>query len=157
MFRSNKQLSSLLAPLNISQSLSDISVLLGQSGTLQIVCDAFPAPKITWSVPPYYLLSFYLISLNDRLTGSSTMSNSRTRQNTRSKSNKTSFPSLSTNVIIQMSVPIMSMSTTVSIRLIKLPNSVLEVPNLFSSRSILSLILCILFSETKSGSTETSQ
>ena len=36
------------APLNISQSLTDINVLLGQSGTLQITCDAFPAPKVTW-------------------------------------------------------------------------------------------------------------
>ncbi len=39
---------SFLAPLNITQSLSDINVLLGQSGTLQITCDAFPTPKVTW-------------------------------------------------------------------------------------------------------------
>ncbi len=37
-----------LAPLNITQSLTDINVLLGQSGTLSITCDAFPAPKVTW-------------------------------------------------------------------------------------------------------------
>jgi hypothetical protein len=37
-----------LAPLNITQPLADINVLLGQSGTLQIICDAFPAPKVTW-------------------------------------------------------------------------------------------------------------
>ncbi|CAF4174809.1 unnamed protein product, partial [Rotaria sordida] len=36
------------APLNITQSLSDANVLLGQNGTLQITCDAFPAPKVTW-------------------------------------------------------------------------------------------------------------
>ena len=47
-----------------------------------------------------------------------------------------------------MSVPIVSMSTTVSIRLIKLPNSVLEVPNHFSSRCILSFSSC-LFSLVK--------
>lgn len=41
-----------LAPLNISQPLSDINVLLGQSGTLSLTCDAFPVPKVTWSV--YY-------------------------------------------------------------------------------------------------------
>jgi hypothetical protein len=28
--------------------LTDINVLLGQSGTLSITCDAFPAPKVTW-------------------------------------------------------------------------------------------------------------
>jgi hypothetical protein len=38
----------LLAPLNITQSLTDTNVLLGQNGTLQITCDAFPAPKVTW-------------------------------------------------------------------------------------------------------------
>jgi len=43
-------LSIFLAPLNITQSLSDINVLLAQSGTLQITCDAFPAPKVTWYV-----------------------------------------------------------------------------------------------------------
>jgi len=37
-----------LAPLNITQSLTDINALLGQSGTLSITCDAFPAPKVTW-------------------------------------------------------------------------------------------------------------
>jgi hypothetical protein len=39
-----------LAPLNISQPLSDINVLLGQSGTLSLTCDAFPVPKVIWSV-----------------------------------------------------------------------------------------------------------
>ncbi len=39
-----------VAPLNISQPLTDINVLLGQSGTLSLTCDAFPAPKITWLV-----------------------------------------------------------------------------------------------------------
>jgi hypothetical protein len=37
-----------LAPLNITQPLTDINVLLGQSGTLSITCDAFPAPKVAW-------------------------------------------------------------------------------------------------------------
>jgi hypothetical protein len=37
-----------LAPLNITQSLTDLNVLLGQNGTLSITCDAFPAPKVTW-------------------------------------------------------------------------------------------------------------
>jgi len=53
----------LLAPLNISQPLTDINVLLGQSGTLSLTCDAFPVPKVTWSVYNLatkikYLLSF---------------------------------------------------------------------------------------------------
>ena len=61
----------LLAPLNISQSLNDISVLLGQSGTLQIVCDAFPAPKVTWSVHTITISIRFNTSL---LLGSSTMS-----------------------------------------------------------------------------------
>jgi hypothetical protein len=39
-----------LAPLNIVQPLTDINVLMGQSGTLSFVCDAFPAPKVTWYV-----------------------------------------------------------------------------------------------------------
>ena len=39
-----------LAPLNIVQPLTDVNVLLGQSGTLSFVCDAFPAPKVTWYV-----------------------------------------------------------------------------------------------------------
>ncbi len=39
-----------LAPLNIVQPLADINVLLGQSGTFSFVCDAFPAPKVTWYV-----------------------------------------------------------------------------------------------------------
>ena len=38
----------ILAPLNITQSLTEQNVLLGQSGTLQITCDAFPVPKVTW-------------------------------------------------------------------------------------------------------------
>ncbi|CAF4196846.1 unnamed protein product, partial [Rotaria sordida] len=36
------------APLQITQPLTDIHVLLGQTGTLSLTCDAFPAPKITW-------------------------------------------------------------------------------------------------------------
>ncbi|CAF4562918.1 unnamed protein product, partial [Rotaria sp. Silwood2] len=36
------------APLNIVQPLNDINVLMGQSGTFSFVCDAFPAPKVTW-------------------------------------------------------------------------------------------------------------
>ncbi|CAF3878648.1 unnamed protein product, partial [Adineta steineri] len=36
------------APLNITQPLTDVNVLMGQSGTLSFVCDAFPAPKVTW-------------------------------------------------------------------------------------------------------------
>ncbi|CAF4164385.1 unnamed protein product, partial [Rotaria sordida] len=36
------------APLNITQSLTDLNTLLGQNGTLSITCDAFPAPKVTW-------------------------------------------------------------------------------------------------------------
>ncbi|CAF1578690.1 unnamed protein product, partial [Rotaria magnacalcarata] len=36
------------APLNITQSLTEQNVLLGQNGTLQITCDAFPVPKVTW-------------------------------------------------------------------------------------------------------------
>jgi hypothetical protein len=39
-----------LAPLNIVQPLTDINVLMGQSGTFSFVCDAFPAPKVTWYV-----------------------------------------------------------------------------------------------------------
>jgi hypothetical protein len=39
-----------LAPLNIVQLLSDINVLMGQSGTFSFVCDAFPVPKVTWYV-----------------------------------------------------------------------------------------------------------
>ena len=39
-----------LAPLNIVQPLTDVNVLLGQSGVLSFVCDAFPAPKVTWYV-----------------------------------------------------------------------------------------------------------
>ncbi len=38
----------ILAPLNITQSLSDTNVLLGQNATLSITCDAFPTPKVTW-------------------------------------------------------------------------------------------------------------
>jgi len=34
-------------------------VLLGQTGTLQITCDAFPAPKVTWYVKQSQL--FFLI------------------------------------------------------------------------------------------------
>jgi hypothetical protein len=37
-----------IAPLNITQSLTDTNVLLGQNTTLSITCDAFPAPKVTW-------------------------------------------------------------------------------------------------------------
>jgi hypothetical protein len=37
-----------LAPLNITQPLTDTNVLLGQSGTLSITCDAFPTPKVAW-------------------------------------------------------------------------------------------------------------
>ncbi|CAF2248049.1 unnamed protein product, partial [Rotaria magnacalcarata] len=36
------------APLEVSQPLSDIHVLLGQPGTLTLTCDAFPVPKVTW-------------------------------------------------------------------------------------------------------------
>ncbi|CAF1678484.1 unnamed protein product, partial [Adineta ricciae] len=36
------------APLNITQSLTDTNVLLGQNAILSITCDAFPAPKVTW-------------------------------------------------------------------------------------------------------------
>ncbi|CAF1493608.1 unnamed protein product, partial [Adineta steineri] len=36
------------APLNITQSLTDINVLLGQTGVLSLTCDAFPVPKVTW-------------------------------------------------------------------------------------------------------------
>ncbi|CAF1542044.1 unnamed protein product, partial [Rotaria sordida] len=36
------------APLDIVQPLNDINVLMGQSGTFSFVCDAFPAPKVTW-------------------------------------------------------------------------------------------------------------
>ncbi|CAF4218250.1 unnamed protein product, partial [Rotaria magnacalcarata] len=36
------------APLQITQSLTDTHVLLGQSGALSITCDAFPSPKFTW-------------------------------------------------------------------------------------------------------------
>jgi len=43
-----KQMFASLAPLKITQSLTDTNVLLGQSGTLSITCDAFPAPKVTW-------------------------------------------------------------------------------------------------------------
>lgn len=39
-----------LAPLNITQPLTDINVLLAQTGTLSLTCDAFPVPKVTWSV-----------------------------------------------------------------------------------------------------------
>ncbi|CAF3275588.1 unnamed protein product, partial [Rotaria sp. Silwood2] len=38
------------APLSVSQPLSDINVLLGQPGTFNLTCDAFPTPKVTWSV-----------------------------------------------------------------------------------------------------------
>jgi hypothetical protein len=34
----------------MSQPLTDINVLMGQSGTFSLVCDAFPAPKVTWYV-----------------------------------------------------------------------------------------------------------
>ncbi|CAF5034266.1 unnamed protein product, partial [Rotaria sp. Silwood1] len=37
-----------LAPLSVSQPLTDINVLLGQPGTFNLTCDAFPAPKVTW-------------------------------------------------------------------------------------------------------------
>ncbi|CAF4238070.1 unnamed protein product, partial [Rotaria sordida] len=36
------------APLSVSQSLTDINVLLGQPGTFNLTCDAFPTPKVTW-------------------------------------------------------------------------------------------------------------
>ncbi|CAF4207496.1 unnamed protein product, partial [Rotaria sordida] len=36
------------APLNITQSLTDLNTLLGQNGTLSLTCDAFPTPKVTW-------------------------------------------------------------------------------------------------------------
>ncbi|CAF4237236.1 unnamed protein product, partial [Adineta steineri] len=38
----------ILAPLDITQSLMDTNVLLGQNATLSITCNAFPAPKVTW-------------------------------------------------------------------------------------------------------------
>ncbi|CAF1492279.1 unnamed protein product, partial [Rotaria sordida] len=41
-------MSSILAPLNITQSLTDLNTLLGQNGTLSLTCDAFPTPKVTW-------------------------------------------------------------------------------------------------------------
>ena len=50
------------APLNITQSLSDINVLIGQSGTLQITCDAFPAPKVTWYVSESILGAYFIPS-----------------------------------------------------------------------------------------------
>ncbi|CAF4223443.1 unnamed protein product, partial [Rotaria sordida] len=37
-----------LAPLSVSQPLTDINVLLGQPGTFNLTCDAFPTPKVTW-------------------------------------------------------------------------------------------------------------
>ena len=37
-----------LAPLNVVQSLSDINVVMGQSGVFSFVCDAFPTPKVSW-------------------------------------------------------------------------------------------------------------
>ncbi|CAF5189402.1 unnamed protein product [Rotaria magnacalcarata] len=40
----------ILAPLEVSQPLSDIHVLLGQPGTLTLTCDGFPVPKVTWYV-----------------------------------------------------------------------------------------------------------
>ncbi|CAF3879888.1 unnamed protein product, partial [Rotaria sp. Silwood1] len=36
------------APLSVSQPLTDINVLLGQPGTFNLTCDAFPAPKVSW-------------------------------------------------------------------------------------------------------------
>ncbi|CAF1472884.1 unnamed protein product, partial [Rotaria sordida] len=36
------------APLSVSQPLTDINVLLGQPGTFNLTCDAFPTPKVTW-------------------------------------------------------------------------------------------------------------
>ncbi|CAF5125118.1 unnamed protein product, partial [Rotaria sp. Silwood1] len=35
------------APLSVSQPLTDINVLLGQPGTFNLTCDAFPAPKVS--------------------------------------------------------------------------------------------------------------
>ena len=49
-----------LAPLNISQPLTDINVLMGQSGTLTFVCDAFPAPKVTWFVFAFVVENAFL-------------------------------------------------------------------------------------------------
>ncbi|CAF3431655.1 unnamed protein product, partial [Rotaria sp. Silwood2] len=37
-----------LAPLSVPQPLTDINVLLGQPGTFNLTCDAFPTPKVTW-------------------------------------------------------------------------------------------------------------
>ncbi|CAF4352724.1 unnamed protein product, partial [Rotaria magnacalcarata] len=36
------------APLSVSQPLADINVLMGQGGMFSFICDAFPAPKVTW-------------------------------------------------------------------------------------------------------------
>ncbi|CAF3389468.1 unnamed protein product [Rotaria socialis] len=36
------------APLSVSQPLADINVLMGQGGIFSFICDAFPAPKVTW-------------------------------------------------------------------------------------------------------------
>jgi hypothetical protein len=40
--------------------LTDLNVLLGQSATLSITCDAFPAPKVTWYEFHLYSLCVYL-------------------------------------------------------------------------------------------------
>ncbi|CAF3994371.1 unnamed protein product, partial [Rotaria sordida] len=37
-------------PWKISQPLTDINVLLGQSGTLSFTCDEFSSPTVTWLV-----------------------------------------------------------------------------------------------------------
>jgi hypothetical protein len=125
---------SFTAPLNITQSLSDLNVLLGQNGTLSITCDAFPAPKVTWYVTSLHS-QYHKLEIIFPLSpiGSSTTQKSRILVNTKSSPNKTSFLLLSINVIILMLVHIVCKLIMVSITLIKQRNSMLEVSSCFRS------------------------